>query len=60
MCIVEMKIIANSVKTSKSEVNLYTLINNSGSKVILSSIGAGIVSVIVPDRTGIFADITLG
>lgn len=60
MCIVEMKIIANSVKTSKGEVNLYTLINNSGSKVILSSIGAGIVSVIVPDRTGIFADITLG
>ncbi|MDD2294080.1 MAG: galactose mutarotase [Bacteroidales bacterium] len=42
------------------QVILFTLTNKSGAKVVLSNIGAGIVSVIVPDRNGNMADVALG
>ena len=38
----------------------YTLTNAGGSSVVLSSIGAGIVSVNVPDRDGKMADVVIG
>ena len=42
------------------EIYLYTLKNASGAYVQLSSVGAGVVSVVVPDKTGAMADVCLG
>ena len=42
------------------EIYLYTLKNESGAYVQLSSVGAGIVSVVVPDKDGVLADVALG
>ncbi len=39
---------------------LYTLTNSKGASVTLSEIGAGIVSIVVPDRDGKLADVALG
>jgi Galactose mutarotase and related enzymes len=42
------------------EIMLYTIKNESGAYVRLSSIGAGIVGIVVPDRDGKLADVVLG
>ena len=42
------------------EILLYTLENESGAYVQLTNIGAGIVSVVVPDKDGVLADVALG
>lgn len=42
------------------EIYLYTLKNTNGAYVQLSSVGAGIVSVVVPDKDGNLADVVLG
>ena len=42
------------------EIYLYTLKNSSGAYVQLSNVGAGIVSVVVPDKDGKLADVALG
>ena len=42
------------------DIKLYTLTNANGVKVQLSDIGAGIVSIITPDRYGHMEDIVLG
>ena len=42
------------------EIYLYTIENAKGAYVKLSSIGAGIVSVVVPDKDGNLADVVLG
>lgn len=42
------------------EITLYTLTNAKGASVTLSSLGAGIVAVRVPDRDGKIADVALG
>lgn len=42
------------------EILRYTLTNVSGASVVLSSLGAGIVSVNVPDKDGNLADVVLG
>ncbi len=48
-------------KTAKGEeVTLYTLSNRNGMKVSLTNFGANIVSIIVPDSKGNFADVNLG
>ena len=44
----------------KGDITLYTLTNKQGASVTLSSLGAGIVSVVVPDREGRMADVVLG
>ena len=54
-----------NIQTSKAsspagEITLYTLTNNSGASVTLSSLGAGIVAVKVPDTTGNMANVVLG
>ena len=36
------------------------LVNKSGARVILTPIGAGVVSVIVPDKNGVMGDVVLG
>ena len=42
------------------EIVLYTITNESGASVSLSSVGAGIVSVNVPDKDGKLADFVIG
>ena len=42
------------------EIFLYTIQNESGAFVRLSSVGAGIVSIAVPDKDGKMADVVLG
>ncbi len=42
------------------EIYLYTIKNTSGAYVQLSSVGAGIVSVVVPDKDGKLEDVALG
>lgn len=42
------------------EITVVTLVNARGASVKLSSLGAGIVSVVVPDRSGAMADVVLG
>lgn len=42
------------------DILLYTLVNSKGASVKLSSLGAGIVAVDVPDRDGKLADVTIG
>ena len=46
--------------TCGKEINLYTLTNENGAYVQLSSVGAGIVSIVVPDKDGKLADVVLG
>lgn len=41
-------------------VILYTMTNSKGEQVKLSNIGAGIISITVPDRAGNMANVTLG
>lgn len=53
------------IKVTKSEsksgdIVRLTLTNASGASVVLSTVGAGIVEVNVPDRDGRLADVTLG
>ena len=48
------------VTSCGKEICLYTLTNESGASVQVSSIGAGIVSVVVPDKDGKMADVVLG
>ncbi|MCR5709256.1 MAG: galactose mutarotase [Bacteroidales bacterium] len=42
------------------EIRLFSIVNADGSEVILSNLGAGIVSIVVPDREGRMADVVLG
>ncbi len=55
-----MKVDVKKVASPKGEITSYTLTNNSGAQVTLSSLGAGIVSVIVPDANGNMAVVALG
>lgn len=55
-----MKMIKECVASSKGDVTLYTITNASGNSVKLSSVGAGIVSVVVPDASGKMADVVIG
>ena len=41
------------------EIFLYKIENESGAYVQLSSVGAGVVSVVVPDKDGNLADVVL-
>lgn len=47
-------------QTKKGDITLLTITNASGASVTLSTIGARIVSVNVPDREGRMADVVLG
>ena len=41
-------------------IKLFSIVNADGSEVILSNLGAGIVSIVVPDRNGRLDDVVLG
>lgn len=55
-----MKIQKKVVETVHGSITLYTLINASGASVVLSSLGAGIVAVNVPDASGQLDNVALG
>lgn len=55
-----MAITVKHAPSPKGEIDLITITNAHGAQVTLSSLGAGIVSIIVPDRKGRMADVTLG
>lgn len=55
-----MDIKTSTAPSPKGEIKLYTITNAQGAQVTLSSLGAGIVSIVVPDRDGKMADVTLG
>ncbi len=55
-----MKSNMQSVESAHGTITLVTLNNKSGAWVVLSSLGAGIVSVNVPDARGNVADVVLG
>ena len=57
----EMKSIRiDTFETERGEITTYELINASGASVKLSSLGAGILEIKVPDRDGNLADVVLG
>lgn len=55
-----MKIQKKVVESPHGSITLYTLTNASGASVTLSSLGAGIVAVNVPDSKGELANVALG
>jgi len=55
-----MEITTKTMPSKKGDITLVTLTNAGGAKVTLSSLGAGIVGVEVPDRAGHMADVVLG
>lgn len=55
-----MKIESKSVASPMGDITLFTIKNASGASVTLSTLGAGIVSVVVPDSDGNLADVVLG
>lgn len=55
-----MNISKESVVSPIGDITLYTITNASGAQVVLSSLGAGINKIIVPDKNGNLADVILG
>ena len=55
-----MQIKINTVATPHGEVTTFRLTNAMGASVTLSTVGAGIVGIEVPDRDGRLADVVLG
>lgn len=55
-----MKIELSELDSPKGNISIYKITNNSGAWVELSSLGAGITSICVPDKDGDIADVVLG
>lgn len=55
-----MAITKKFVKSTYGDIHLYTITNASGASVTLSSLGAGIVSVSVPDKDGKMENVVIG
>ncbi len=55
-----MKIETNTATCPAGTINLFTLTNSRGASVTLSSLGAGITAINVPDADGRLADVVLG
>lgn len=55
-----MKITTKTCPSPAGDITLYTIINDTGASVELSSLGAGILKVIVPDRYGKLENVALG
>lgn len=55
-----MKVEQQTISTEAGQVSLFKITNSSGASVTLTSAGAGIVSVNVPDRNGLMADVVTG
>lgn len=55
-----MTITSRQFKSPKGEITHFTLTNSSGASVTLSTLGAGIVSIYVPDNNGALENVVLG
>ena len=55
-----MKITKRTVNSEQGEISLFRIENKSGASVEVSSLGAGITSVIVPDKDGKLGEVALG
>lgn len=55
-----MKVTIHTEDSPKGEITIYRLENSHGAAVTLSSLGAGIVGIEVPDANGKLADVVLG
>lgn len=55
-----MKITKRIVTSPEGDITLFRIENRSGASVELSSLGAGITSVIVPDKFGTLGEVALG
>ncbi|MCM1517696.1 MAG: galactose mutarotase [Pseudoflavonifractor sp.] len=55
-----MEISQSTVPSPQGDITLYTLTNKSGAYVTLSSFGAGVVAIAVPDKNGCLADVVIG
>lgn len=55
-----MKIELSEFESQKGNISIYKLTNSSGASVELSSLGAGILSIYVPDKDGVLTDVVLG
>ena len=55
-----MKIQKTTAPSPIGEITLYTLTNSAGASITLSSLGAGINSVVVPDASGKMDNVVLG
>ena len=55
-----MKIENRVVNSPKGEITIYKLINVNGASVEISTPGAGIVTICVPDKNGNLVDVVLG
>lgn len=55
-----MKITSMKVDSPKGKITLYRITNDNGASVALSSLGAGIIAVEVPDRYGDIDNVCLG
>ncbi|MCH5230235.1 MAG: galactose mutarotase [Muribaculaceae bacterium] len=55
-----MKITTRKVVSPEGDITLYRIENQSGASVELSSLGAGITSVVVPDKSGKLGEVALG
>lgn len=49
-----------SQSTPQGAIRVFALVNSAGHRVELSNVGAGITAIVVPDRSGVLGDITLG
>lgn len=55
-----MNLCKSRVISPIGDITLFTIVNSSGALVTLSSMGAGVVSIKVPNRNGIIEDVALG
>lgn len=55
-----VEIIEHKKQTSIGVVRVFEMINARGSKVVVSSLGAGIIDIVVPDREGKLSDVVMG
>lgn len=55
-----MKTTSEIVKSPVGDITLFTITNDNGAIVELSSLGAGIVRIVVPDRDGKIDDVVIG
>lgn len=53
-------ITTRTASSPKGEITIYKLTNTQGSSVELSTLGAGIISIVVPDAKGKMTDVALG
>ena len=55
-----MEIAQRTVTSPKGDITIYKMTNETGASVEISTLGAGIVSINVPDKDGKMSDVVIG